>query len=179
MPQLIAINGVPVASITAMSSIAKRRKPRAFLQYRWREDLLPNEHYRRIWQQLVAQFNPDTACRLMVESLYIAAVQDQEYVVALWLEQQLRTQTLTLLRLQQHFHSPPTKTALDTSMVAQHPLSSYDQLLHHQISERSNCRLTDAIEITAPVLHATAVAGVRKTGTRAGMDLRTVSPSFM
>ena len=135
-----------------------RRKPRAFLQYRWREDLLPNEHYRRIWQQLVEQFNPDTACRLMVESLYIAAAQDKEYVVALWVEGQLRAQTLTLLRLQQHFHSPPTKTALDTSTVAQHSLSSYDQLLHHPSSQHSLCQPTTTIEITAPVPHATAVA---------------------
>lgn len=100
-----------------------RRKPRAFLQYRWREDLLPNEHYRRIWQQLVEQFNPDTACRLMVESLYIAAVQDKEYLVALWIEGQLRAETLTLLRLQQQFHSLPTKPSFDTSTVAQHSFS--------------------------------------------------------
>jgi len=135
-----------------------RRKPRAFLQYRWREDLLPNEHYRRIWQQLVAQFNPDIACRLMVESLYIAAVQDKEYLVALWVEGQLRAQTLTLLRLQQQFHSPPTKTSFDTSTVAQHSLSSYDQLLHHQSSEYSHCQPTATVEITAPVPHAAAMA---------------------
>ena len=135
-----------------------RRKPRAFLQYRWREDLLPNEHYRRIWQQLVAQFNPDVACRLIVESLYIAAVQDKEYLVALWVERQLRAQTLTLLRLQQQFHSPPTKTALDTSTVAQHSLSSYDQLLHHQSGKLSHCQLTTPFEIAAPVPHTTAMA---------------------
>lgn len=73
-----------------------RRKPRAFLQYRWREDLLPNEYYRRIWQQMGEQFTPYEAYRLMVESLYIAAVQDKEYLISLWLEGQLRSQTLTL-----------------------------------------------------------------------------------
>lgn len=135
-----------------------RRKPRAFLQYRWREDLLPNEHYRRIWQQLVEQFNPDTACRLIVESLYIASAQDKEYVVALWVEGQLRTQTLTLLRLQQQFHCPPTKTSFDISTVAQHSLFSYDQLLHHQSSTHSHCQLTATIEIAASVPHTTAVA---------------------
>jgi len=58
-----------------------RRKPRAFLQYRWREDLLPNEHYRRIWQQLV-EFNPDAACRLMVESLYIRLILNINKVIS-------------------------------------------------------------------------------------------------
>lgn len=138
-----------------------RRKPRAFLQYRWREDLLPNEHYRRIWRQLVEQFNPDTACPLMVESLYIAAVQDKEYLVALWIEGQLRAKTLTLLRLQQQFHSPPTKPSFDTSTVAQHSLSSYDQLLHyqsHQFLKHGSCHSTAAVEITAPAPYAAAVA---------------------
>ncbi|PSB48395.1 IS21 family transposase [Cyanosarcina cf. burmensis CCALA 770] len=109
-----------------------RRKPRAFLQYRWREDLLPNESYRRIWQQISEQFTPVEACRLIVESLYIAAVQDKEYLVALWLLGQLRSHTLTLSRLQQQFHCPPTKKSFDTSSVEQHSLSGYDQLLHHQ-----------------------------------------------
>lgn len=28
-----------------------RQKPRAFLQYRWREELLPNDYYRQLWTQ--------------------------------------------------------------------------------------------------------------------------------
>lgn len=94
----------------------------------------------------------------MVESLYIAAVQDKEYLVALWVERQLRAQTLTLLRLQQQFHSPSTKTVLDTSTVAQHSLSSYDQLLHYQSGEHSRCQLTAPVEIAAPLPYAAAVA---------------------
>ena len=55
-----------------------RRKPRAFLGYKWREDLLPNESYRPIWQGLQEKFKPYEACRLMVEVLYLAASLDKE-----------------------------------------------------------------------------------------------------
>lgn len=98
-----------------------RRKPRAFLQSLWREDLLPNDQYRHIWKQLLEQFKPDEACRLMVESLYIAAVQDKEYVVGLWLEGQLRAKTLNLKSLKQKFASIPV-ARLEISTVNQHPL---------------------------------------------------------
>jgi len=35
-----------------------RRKPGALLQCVWQQELLPNEHYRQLWQQLRAQFDP-------------------------------------------------------------------------------------------------------------------------
>ncbi len=58
-----------------MLSIVERVKPRAFLQCRWQQDLLPDDNYRQIWRLLQQEFVPDEACRLMVESLYIAAKQ--------------------------------------------------------------------------------------------------------
>ena len=105
-----------------------RRKPRAFLYCTWQPDLLPNDHYRELWAQLKAQFDPDSAALLMVEALYIAATQDKEARVADYLEAQLAAKTLTLMRLQQHFQllSP---TPLPTLQVTQHDLSTYDQLL--------------------------------------------------
>jgi hypothetical protein len=35
---------------------------------------LPDEQWRSLWQKLRAQFEADTAARLVVEALYIAAV---------------------------------------------------------------------------------------------------------
>jgi len=43
------------------------------------------EHYRQLWQQLRAQFDYQAAC-LMVEALYIAAVQDKQMAVAAYME---------------------------------------------------------------------------------------------
>lgn len=135
-----------------------RRKPRAFLQFVWREDLLPNDQYRKIWKQLQEQFKPDEACRLMVESLYIAAVQDKEYLVGLWLERKLRAKTLTLKSLKQQFASIPV-AKLEVSMVNQHPLKPYDQLLQYDSSQHGSPNLTHPVEISATALYAPTMAG--------------------
>lgn len=80
-----------------------RRKPRAFLYCTWQQDLLPNAQFRSLWERLKVQFELDQAAVLLVEALYIAATQNKEQAVAEYLEQQLRAQTLSLQRLQQHF----------------------------------------------------------------------------
>jgi hypothetical protein len=49
------------------------------------------------------QFECDSAARVMVEALYIAATQDKETAVADYLEAQLHQGSLTLVGLQQHF----------------------------------------------------------------------------
>ncbi|MBE9166663.1 hypothetical protein IQ238_03645 [Pleurocapsales cyanobacterium LEGE 06147] len=134
------------------------RKPRAFLGYRWREELLPNESDRRLWRNLQEQFSPDQACRLMVECLYIAAVQDKEYLVSLWVERQLREQTLTLIRLQQNCCCVPTQTCFDTFTVQQHSLAHYDQLLHHDFSRHDRSDFTDAAQSPPTAPHAAAMA---------------------
>lgn len=135
-----------------------RRKPRAFLQSRWREDLLPNDQYRRIWRQLLEQFQPDEACRLMVESLYIAAVQDKEYLVGLWLSGQLRDKTLNLKSLKQKFASIPV-ARLEVSTVNQHPLDPYDQLLQYEPSQHYQGNLTHPVEVTEITIYAATMAG--------------------
>lgn len=106
-----------------------RRKPRAFLDCTWQQELLPNHHWRQLWQQLSQQVERDTAGRLMVEALYIAATQDHETAVADYLESQLRDHTLSLTALQRHFQLQPAAKVprLD---VHQHELSPYDQLLN-------------------------------------------------
>lgn len=134
-----------------------RRKPRAFLQCRWREELLPNDHFRRIWEQLQQQFNPYEASRLMVESLYLAAKLDKETAVAYWLEAQLRQGTLTLSRLQQQFQPPPV-TKIATSVVEQHSLSDYDRLLSHELDQQHQRNLTHPSQVPATAPHEAALA---------------------
>jgi hypothetical protein len=105
-----------------------RRKPRAFIYCTWREDLLPNDHYRRLWQQMQTQFDLDSAAVVMVESLYIAATQNKETAVADYLETQLQAHSLTLTVLRRHFqlrHDSP----FPAIEVQQHALAEYDHLL--------------------------------------------------
>jgi hypothetical protein len=104
-----------------------RRKPRGFLNCTWQQDLLPNDEWRILWQRLRSRGDLDSSARIMVEALYIAAVQDQESAVANYLDEQLRHNTLTLVGLQQHFEIAATTTPI--VRVQQHDLSSYDQFL--------------------------------------------------
>jgi hypothetical protein len=110
-----------------------RQKPRALLYCTWQSEILPNDEYRQLWQQMLATFERDSAARVMVEALYIAATQDKEAAVAQYLQAQLATQTLTLSSLQRHFQllQVPEPPAI---AVEQHPLSNYDLLLHYDSS---------------------------------------------
>lgn len=105
-----------------------RRKPRAFIYCTWRDDLLPNDHYRQLWQQLKAGFELDSAAVLIVEALYIAATQNKEKAVADYLESQLSAHTLTLEALRHHFQLL-SAAPLPLVTVQQHDLATYDQLL--------------------------------------------------
>jgi len=73
-----------------------RRKPRAFLYCTWQQEILPTEQWRTIWQQMSQQFDPDSAARVIVEALYLAATQDKETAVADDLAGQLQQGSLTL-----------------------------------------------------------------------------------
>ena len=139
-----------------------RRKPRAFLGYQWREDLLPNESYRRIWREIQVQFSSNEGCRLMVESLYLAAVCDKEYLVGLWMENQLRNKTPSLKALQQQFTSVPT-ASLAVNTVEQHSLAPYDQLLHHEFQRYCPACFNDASTSPALTLHETPMVGIGKS----------------
>ena len=126
-----------------------RRKPRAFLYCTWRDDLLPNDHYRRLWQQIQERFERDSAAVLIVEALYIAATQDKSLAVATYLDEQITDGRLTLVGLRHHFQLL-TGTQMPTVSVKQHDLSSYDQLLSpERLVVPSDNRHTDAF--TQPV----------------------------
>ncbi len=112
-----------------------RRKPRAFLYCDWQNDLLPDDDWRELWQQLNQGSDPDQAARLIVEALYIAATQDQEAEVAAYLRQELEeAKTLSLSRLQQRFQSR-SETPVPNISTEQHSLASYDQFLSPKPSD--------------------------------------------
>jgi hypothetical protein len=136
-----------------------RRKPRAFLGYKWREDLLPNETYHRIWRGLTEKFKPYEACRLMVEALYLAATRNKEYLVGLWLEARLRDGTLTFRSLQEQFAAVPP-ASLTVNTVEQHPLAPYDRLLAHDFPGYRQAHFTDSPTIPTPAPHETPMAGI-------------------
>ena len=134
-----------------------RKKPGAFLQYRWRDELLPNDNYRKLWTQLQQQFSPMEASRLMVESLYWAAKLDKETSVAQWLATQLQRQSLTLDTLQQQF-CPLLLKSEATFSVEQHSLSNYDQLLDYDLKYHRSTNSSPSSQIAATVTHEATMA---------------------
>jgi hypothetical protein len=106
-----------------------RRKPRAFLHCDWQADVLPNQQWQQLWQQIKQIIEPDTAARIMVEALYVAATQDKEAEVATYLDAQLAAQSLSLRRLQQALELIPRAQTMTQIETTQHALITYDQLL--------------------------------------------------
>jgi hypothetical protein len=151
-----------------------RLKPRAFLSCIWQQDLMPDDNYRQLWQQMRAQLDSYTAARLMTEALYIAAKQDKEHAVATYLEAQLQAKTLTLIGLQQQFHFT-TQPEIPTLQTQQHSLKDYDQLLGS--TDPNDCyRVSQSVaQIAPPASHPQALAGTRTPSSPTGLDSCSVS----
>lgn len=117
------------------------KKPGAFAHCQYRDQLLPNDDWRQLWQQMLQQFEAQSAGKLMVNALYLAAKLDRENSVGEWLTTQLEARTLTLAGLRRHFEKPvgavgttaPTLgLTAHTNHFVQHSLLDYDQLLSSQ-----------------------------------------------
>ncbi len=109
-----------------IDSLAK--KPGAFCHATLRNDILPDDEWRRLWRRLCNHLEPDMAGRLMVHALKLAAGYDDISVVAKGMEQMLNTPgNLDLHRLMRFLGIQ--EKALPIVSVVQHNLSSYEQLL--------------------------------------------------
>ena len=153
-----------------------RLKPRAFLHCSWQQELLPDDNYRQLWQQMSQDFERYSAARMMTEALYLAAQLDKEQAVAQYLQQHLDAGTLTLAGLQAHF-GVPSSVKLPALALHQHQLSDYDGLLNQGSDSNPSYRNPDtAAQILASALHEATVAGVGETSGATGLELRSVSP---
>ena len=174
-----------------------RQKPRAFLYCTWQSEILPDEQWRSLWQQIAERWEPDSAARLMVEALYLAASHDKERAIADYLHAQLEAGSLTLRGLQQQFGNL-SKDTLPASRVQQHPLASYDQLLSNPANSTDSADSTDpspppegnhrgqslpqsqpAPQTTPPLPHAQPLAEPRAEGDAGGVVLRSVFAGVM
>nr|WP_317106131.1 IS21 family transposase [Chroococcidiopsis sp. SAG 2025] len=156
-----------------------RLKPRAFLHCTWQQELLPDDNYRQLWQEMLTQFDSYTTARLMTEALYIAAKQDKEHAVALYLADHLRSGTLSLVGLQQQFHLGES-VAHPTLSVQQHDLSPYDSLLHHVPQQQPNNSHRDSglpTQNTQTAPHEQPLARVGASGSGWGLVTRSILAS--
>lgn len=150
-----------------------RRKPRAFLYCTWQQDLLPDEQWQQLWQQLKARFELDSAAVLIVEALYIAASQDKQGAVAHYLHTQLEANTLTLAALRQHF-GLLNSSRIPPLQIQQHALSSYDQLLSPTPIAESLPKPQPTPQALAPVSYADSLGEPRTSSHARELVLRSV-----
>jgi hypothetical protein len=117
-------------------------KPQAFRYSQLRDDLLPNNAYRKLWALADAQFEAHTACRWIVGLLRLAADHDIEDTLSeQLLEHYSRHQRLPELDSvragYRPRHSEAQQAAL-TETVRQHAVADYDRLLCiHQAVDQS------------------------------------------
>lgn len=109
-----------------IDSLAK--KPGAFCHATLRNDILPDDEWRRLWRRLCNHLESDMAGRLMVHALKLAAGYDDISVVAKGMEQMLNPPGNVDLHRLMRFLGIKEK-ALPVVNVKQHNLSSYEQLL--------------------------------------------------
>lgn len=109
-----------------IDSLAK--KPGAFCHATLRNDILPDDEWRKLWRRLCNHLEPEMAGRLMVHALKLAAGYDDISVVARGMEQMLNTPGELDLNRLMRFLGIKEKELPPVSVV-QHNLSSYEQLL--------------------------------------------------
>lgn len=113
-----------------------KRKPMAFYRCQLRDDLLPNDSYRQIWEAIDNRLAPRAACKLMVGVLVLAAEQDCEGPLAEYIQGRLDEHLPSLVELQRRFGAP--SRSLPVLSTEQHDLSAYDALLMNASSPSLN-----------------------------------------
>lgn len=111
-------------------------KPQAFRYSQLREDILPDDNYRQLWQHVDKALPPYEACKWIVTVLWLAHEYDSEQALGeeLLVEAQ-QGQFASIKTIQDRFFQPSrTVPELQTT---QHTLQSYDVLLSQL--KRQNC----------------------------------------
>lgn len=104
------------------------RKPQAFRCSQLRDDLLPNEVYKTVWNWLDQQMPPHKACKTMVGILALADRPDCESQLGDYLQAMMIRRILpSLLDLQRKFDTKG-KDIPDVA-VRQPPAASYNVIL--------------------------------------------------
>ena len=98
------------------------KKPQAFRHSSYRDDLLPSDHYKQLWQLCDEQFDNHMACKWMVTALKIAASADNEDVLA---QSLLAQKKLISLKELQDKYLIKTKSIPDIK-AKQHSLKDYN-----------------------------------------------------
>lgn len=107
---------------------ALAKKPQAFRFSVLRDDILPSDTYRQIWQYAEKNMRGKSACKFVVGLLLLAAQYDCEHALGEETLLQINEgKTPSLARLQHQFGRKPT--TMPANNIIQHHLSHYDELI--------------------------------------------------
>jgi len=104
------------------------KKPQAFRYSQIRDDILPNDQYRAIWQEVDRSMEAKSACKFMVGILYLAYKYDCELKLAEAVLYAIdNNQPLSLNYFESQYKQKTI--SIPTLKVIQHNLSEYDELI--------------------------------------------------
>ena len=106
---------------------ALHRKPQAFRNYIYREELFPTLAFRETWKRLNQQLDSRKACREYVKILKEASVDDHEKIVNNFLENQLQNGLLPKSEEVQKLFRKTGECPILTPI--NHDLEGYDALV--------------------------------------------------
>lgn len=127
--RLFSSSGIRQRSINYQHVIESLiKKPRAFRFAQWRDALLPNEDYRRIWQYANIRLPADDACKYIVGLLHLAKKASCEDALGRYALAQIeQASRFSLIDCQQRFLN--IIPIVPNLHVRQHALSDYQALL--------------------------------------------------
>lgn len=103
------------------------KKPQAFRYSSIREDLLPNDDYRKIWHYVNEKLDAKTACKFIVGVLYLAETESCEALLSADILKDITNKkSLPLSHYQMKFKTD--NPSLPNINVMQHNLKSYDMV---------------------------------------------------
>lgn len=106
------------------------RKPRALAGLAFRDDLLPDDNWRSIYQRLGEQLSTEDVCKRVVGALRLAADHDcAEAIGEYWSHALASGHCPTLGELQARLSQQRPVVAVPALHSRQHPLADYDTLL--------------------------------------------------
>jgi len=109
------------------------RKPQAFRYSRIRNDLLPNQAYKQIWEHVDKNMPSRSSCKFIVGLLHLAAEKDCEEALANEVLAIIAAEKPLILSQLQTKYQYLKESALPSIDVSQHILASYNNLITQEV----------------------------------------------